>query len=161
VTKRLSCTMAVLVVMLAATTLAVGSAGSTAAVPLPGARDCGDFAGPVWRIFGAGAKRGITGRHYTVRANIPCKTARALALRMTRTRSKGPGFDTTLLPGWTCLVIAPAGERLVIGGCTRGSRPALPQPGQPPPTVRGFNWHHCLNIPVGSHPTCTWKHIYR
>jgi hypothetical protein len=98
---------------------------------------------------------GSTGRHYTVNAvNMPCAAARSLAARMIRKRSLGKGFNGSILPGYMCFSKAPAGQPIMIGGCTAGTNP-MPHPG-----ARGFNWHHCeFVLGTGAHPTCRWKYF--
>jgi hypothetical protein len=132
------------------------SQASAAEIPAPpGQKDCGDFAGPVWRLTVSGETRGSTGSHYTVAAvNMSCAAARSLAGRMIRKRSPGRGFNGSILPGYTCVSTLPAGRPIVIGGCTAGKNP-MPHPG-----VRGFSWHHCeFVLGTGAHPTCRWKYF--
>ena len=117
--------------------------------------DCGDMPGPVWHLIVVNEKRGATGSHYTVTAtNMPCAKARSLALRLTRLRSPGKGFNSSILPGYTCMILPPVNQPLTIGGCVAG-KVLTPTPG-----AKGFNWHHCQYVlATRAHPTCRWTYF--
>jgi hypothetical protein len=137
--------------------LGVGSSALAANAPtVPGQKNCGDMAGPVWRFLVAGEARGSTGSHYTVGAiNMPCTTARALAAKMIRKPSPGKGLNTGILAGYTCTIDSPPGTVSMIGGCAAGKGAMMPTPG-----LKAFNWHHCEYVQAtGAHPTCRWTYF--
>jgi hypothetical protein len=151
---RLVVTVSVVAVVGAVFGLTSRAAGS--AQTIPGQTNCGDMAGPVWHLIPVNEKRGATGSHYSVSAtNMACAKARALALKMTHLRSPGKGLNSSILPGYTC-VMPPANQPLTIGGCVAG-RVLLPTPGS-----TGFNWHQCQYVQgTGAHPTCRWTYFTR
>jgi hypothetical protein len=105
--------------------------------------NCGNVVGPRWV-----AKYGpTTGRHYTVTAtNVSCATAISHFRRIVGRISPGAGSDGFWhpLPDVSCFA-PPKGKPYVIGGCTLGSRPALPMPGGGGGgKVRSFRWHLCI-----------------
>jgi len=125
-----------------------------AALAPPKVIACGDIAGGTWMVRDRLSGKGLTGSHYTVGAiNFPCSTARALAAKLTRRRSLGPG-PTALLPGFMCLTGIPKGRQLEHGGCSVGTSQVL----MPTATIKSFKWQACRTIPQRhEHPSCTTR----
>jgi hypothetical protein len=138
----------------------VGSSALAANAPnVPRETNCGDMAGPAWHFLVVGEARGSTGSHYTVGAiNMPCTTARALAAKLIRKRSRGPALNAVILAGYMCMIGDPPGRKpLMIGSCFADKAGMMGTSGE-----RGFNWHHCEYVQgTGAHPTCRWTYFTR